>query len=238
MTNSTGYMLVMEEGPQIGVQIELIPGTSVEIGRDPENTIIINDPRISRHHARIFFASDGSVLVEDLGSTNGTFINGAQVSTAQPAVVGDQIGLADFVRFRVEAPVQAATVPWPPPPVPLPPDRPLPPPPSAGPTPLANDYPPPMERRDYVEPGPPQPPVEAVRSWPATSPDMGNLNPSPADAGGIPEAPPAKPRPVALYVAIGCAGLLLICCVVVAVSLWFAPQSFYDQIFSMLGIQI
>lgn len=62
------------------------------IGRDPANSIVISDASVSSRHARITRDEDGFV-VEDLGSRNGTFVNGEQVS--QPVSLADN----DTIRF-------------------------------------------------------------------------------------------------------------------------------------------
>ena len=49
------------------------------IGRLPDNAVVIDNPAVSGHHARIFREGD-SVVLEDLQSTNGTFVNGRHVS--------------------------------------------------------------------------------------------------------------------------------------------------------------
>lgn len=53
---------------------EFVVGTSVTIGRLPDNTVVIDNPAVSAHHARIF-RDDERVVLEDLKSTNGTFVN-------------------------------------------------------------------------------------------------------------------------------------------------------------------
>jgi len=50
-------------------------GVGLTIGRSPDNTLIIDNPAVSGHHARVFQES-GAFIVEDLNSTNGTFVNG------------------------------------------------------------------------------------------------------------------------------------------------------------------
>ena len=54
-------------------------GPTATIGRLPDNTIIIDSPAVSGHHACVF-SSDGQYVLEDLQSTNGTFVNGVRVS--------------------------------------------------------------------------------------------------------------------------------------------------------------
>jgi pSer/pThr/pTyr-binding forkhead associated (FHA) protein len=71
---------------------------TVTIGRSPECDIRINDPGLSRVHARLVPGEDG-VQVEDLNSTNGTFLNDRRV-LREKARMGDEIGL-DKLRFRL-----------------------------------------------------------------------------------------------------------------------------------------
>ena len=54
-------------------------GTGVTIGRLPDNAVIIDNPAVSGHHARVFQEGD-RVILEDLRSTNGTFVNGRPVT--------------------------------------------------------------------------------------------------------------------------------------------------------------
>lgn len=51
----------------------------LKIGRAPENDVCIRDQSISKHHARVFLTPAGAVFVEDLGSTNGTYVNREKV---------------------------------------------------------------------------------------------------------------------------------------------------------------
>jgi hypothetical protein len=70
-----------------------LQGVAIIIGRGDDCHVIINDRQASRHHARITQTQDGYVL-EDLGSKNGTFLNGQSLTS--PAVLkdGDEIGIA------------------------------------------------------------------------------------------------------------------------------------------------
>jgi pSer/pThr/pTyr-binding forkhead associated (FHA) protein len=64
---------------------------AVTIGREPDNTIqITDDSYISGHHARVA-PSDGHVIVADLGSRNGTFLNGARIAQHRTVHTGDRI---------------------------------------------------------------------------------------------------------------------------------------------------
>lgn len=54
--------------------------TTLSIGRDASNNIVLNDKMVSRKHAQLIIGSDGRVLIKDLGSSNGTFVNGNKIS--------------------------------------------------------------------------------------------------------------------------------------------------------------
>jgi len=78
----------------------------VTVGRLPECDIQIEEAGLSRSHARLSPTRDG-ILVQDLDSTNGTFVNDQRVSR-QMALPGDEIRV-DRVRFRVDRPLPAKT---------------------------------------------------------------------------------------------------------------------------------
>ncbi len=96
----TTYQLTVMRGPRPG-QTFTIEGDSVTIGRDPMSEIVINDPEISRQHARISQLPSGGYQVQDLGSTNGTFINGdrlggdaVELQNGQLLAMGSNVALA------------------------------------------------------------------------------------------------------------------------------------------------
>jgi hypothetical protein len=74
---SQSYQLVMQKGPNPGKIYELSQ-EEITIGRDISNRLVINDPEVSRRHARLTSQSGGFVI-EDLGSTNGTFVDGQRL---------------------------------------------------------------------------------------------------------------------------------------------------------------
>lgn len=76
----------------------VIKGT-LRVGRSLNNDIVINDPNISRNHAELEVVKDG-ILVRDLDSTNGTFINNRKIKEGV-ARVGDEIAF-DKAVFKVE----------------------------------------------------------------------------------------------------------------------------------------
>jgi ABC-type multidrug transport system ATPase subunit/pSer/pThr/pTyr-binding forkhead associated (FHA) protein len=110
-------------GPTVG-QIYELSQTDTVIGREEDAQIVIPNPAISRHHARLTYQA-GRYLVEDLGSANGTFINGQRLAGPQAVNSGDRIALGEAAVFEIEA-VGAPVPPWQPPKtvvdhVPLPP---------------------------------------------------------------------------------------------------------------------
>ena len=75
------------------------PGKRIVFGRDPNCDQVLDYPMISRRHAQLSNSADG-LFVEDLGSSNGTFLNGRRVRRAIKIHAGDLIGLGTF-SFRL-----------------------------------------------------------------------------------------------------------------------------------------
>ncbi len=69
----TNPLLVVTAGPRQGTQLE-INAQGIRIGRDPNNELFLDDPEVSRHHARVIL-HNGAVWVQDAGSRNGIFVN-------------------------------------------------------------------------------------------------------------------------------------------------------------------
>lgn len=67
-------------------------GDSVRIGRSANNDIQIKEGHVSREHA-IVACNDGAFTVDDVGSANGTFVNGVQVYGMNPLAIGDELHL-------------------------------------------------------------------------------------------------------------------------------------------------
>jgi pSer/pThr/pTyr-binding forkhead associated (FHA) protein len=68
----------------------------VTLGRDATNDIAINDPEVSRYHLRLI-KQGNSYALEDLGSTNGSQVNGAHITTPRILNNGDTIMLGDSI---------------------------------------------------------------------------------------------------------------------------------------------
>ncbi|MDH3730964.1 MAG: FHA domain-containing protein [Acidimicrobiia bacterium] len=71
------FALVIERGPRAGLAYILAPGKTT-IGRSTEANIFLDDVTVSRQHASVI-ADGGSLVVEDDGSLNGTYVNGERV---------------------------------------------------------------------------------------------------------------------------------------------------------------
>ena len=93
-------------GPGKGLRI-LIPFTGLDIGREAGTPQLQTDAALSRCHARLEVARDGSVKVTDLGSVNGTFRNGQRLTQPASLKNGDVIGLGN-TELTVSMPVQEA----------------------------------------------------------------------------------------------------------------------------------
>jgi pSer/pThr/pTyr-binding forkhead associated (FHA) protein len=81
--------LAVIAGPLKGTSIPL-GETAVTIGRSPRATLVIEDDYCSSRHARIFLEGD-AWLVEDLGSTNGTFLDDAKLTEPQAFLPGSRL---------------------------------------------------------------------------------------------------------------------------------------------------
>ena len=95
--------------PKGGKREFVLPNTTVTLGRETTNDILLYDPKVSRVHTRIDFSGKNYILI-DLGSANGSRVNGSRVKQAvlKP---GDEIQLGDStLRFELAAEVSEAEV--------------------------------------------------------------------------------------------------------------------------------
>ncbi len=94
-------------------EVELDAGRTT-IGRHPHNDIVIGHLAVSARHAAIARGDDGAATLEDIGSSNGTFVNGRRIARAVLAD-GDKVTIANVVieylaHASVTAPVPVASV--------------------------------------------------------------------------------------------------------------------------------
>jgi pSer/pThr/pTyr-binding forkhead associated (FHA) protein len=95
------FQLVMRSGPNPGKVFQLNK-SEIYIGRDINNDIVISDAEISRKHARLMLQGGGYVL-EDLGSTNGSFVNGQRLMGPHQMHPGELMMLGENVGLSYEA---------------------------------------------------------------------------------------------------------------------------------------
>lgn len=228
MQGSDSYRLIVRRGPQPNQTYDLNKDV-VTLGRDITNDIVINDPEVSRHHLRFTRGAEGFSL-EDLGSTNGTFVNGQRVTGSRPLNRGDMLGLGETVTLGydlVRGPGEGA------------------------PPPTQQQQQPPQQQPPPPQQQPQQQPQQGYYSPPPQQQQGGYDQPGYADQGGeydpppdygydSPQAPPGydydpyaireeEPGNPLRWVAIGCLVLTLFCCcstviglvIIDALRLWY-----------------
>jgi len=79
-----------------------LEGDQIDIGRDSTNEVVINDAEISRRHARLTFQG-GKYVLEDLGSTNGTFVNGQRLAGPRVLKPGEVVSFGEQIVMVFEA---------------------------------------------------------------------------------------------------------------------------------------
>jgi hypothetical protein len=94
------WSVSVTKGPRELMGVSLPVAGPIVIGRSPGADIVIGDDFVSGKHARLSPSGDG-VVIEDLGSTNGTILNGQRVVGARPLRSGDMIDIG-AVRLKVE----------------------------------------------------------------------------------------------------------------------------------------
>jgi|SRR5579859_1937904 len=229
MQSSGSYRMTVRQGPVPGKVFDLVKDV-LTIGRDMNNDVVINDAEVSRNHGRLTSQS-GGYLIEDLASTNGTFVNGQRLIGPKLLNPGDVIGLGEtiVIEYSYVADAGATVVASAPPPrVSAEPPTAPPPPPMMAPEPAPMMAPTPMMAPD---PSPPPPPMMAPEPSPApmmaqdpvysTGASMGGMgaspSPSPVPAAGPPPPPPpapmapAKPNNTTRNIGIACGCLVLLC---------------------------
>lgn len=103
-----GFWLVVRSGPEPGKQYRLTSET-VHLGRHHSNDIAFASQDVSRHHARLIFTGAG-YAVEDLGSSNGTYVNDEQIEGLRPLADGDVVRLGSSITLAYKVLAEAAEV--------------------------------------------------------------------------------------------------------------------------------
>ncbi len=177
------FRLVMQKGPTPGATME-ISQPQMLIGRDPACDIVISDAEVSRRHARVLISGDTCIL-EDLGSTNGTFVNGRRISAPHELRPGDTIMMGENVVVVFE---------------------------SQGFDPNATVMSRPPVAAQSVEPAqPPAPPPAGFAGQAPANPSAVPAVQPVAQPPAAAPAPPAKKRSMAPWMLAGGALLVLVC---------------------------
>jgi hypothetical protein len=87
--------LVVTDGPRTGTVIQLTD-EPITIGRAPDSTLVLDDDFVSGRHARLV-PHGGWWSVEDLGSTNGTFLERTKVTTPMPVPLGAKVRIGKTI---------------------------------------------------------------------------------------------------------------------------------------------
>lgn len=208
------YRLVMQTGPNPGKILDLGP-TEVTMGRDTNNEFVVNDSEVSRKHARVSLQG-GHYVLEDLGSTNGTFIEGQRLMGPHVLRPGDLILLGENVSMRFEAssfdPDSTMVAPG---------QNTM----AAGGTPFQADEP-----LQPYEPAYPEPPIQSAYTEPPAQPAY--AEPLPRGATDYPAPPPpAAPRKKAnrglVIGGIGCLIVLCLCAVVAGAAYYIDTNNLW-----------
>ena len=88
--------LVVRTGREAGGAVILGEGQLVSLGREAGNTLVLSDPRVSSRHALVTRNGD-NIRIEDLGSANGTLVNGAQIGGSATARDGAEIQVGETI---------------------------------------------------------------------------------------------------------------------------------------------
>ena len=93
------WVLAIDSGIHAGDRLQLVP--EVHIGRSEACELVLDDDYVSNMHAQLNHRDNGTWVLSDLGSTNGTFVNQVKITRPTPVGVGDIIRIGE-VQMRLE----------------------------------------------------------------------------------------------------------------------------------------
>jgi predicted component of type VI protein secretion system len=94
------FQFVMRSGPTTG-KVFPLEGEEIIVGRDASSGVAINDAEVSRKHARLSLQGPAYVI-QDLGSTNGTFVNSQRIATTQVLNPGDTVSFGENIVLQYD----------------------------------------------------------------------------------------------------------------------------------------
>lgn len=202
------YQLVMHSGPTPGKTFPL-EGDVLTIGREASNQIAINDAEVSRKHSQLVLQG-GKYVLTDLGSTNGTFVNGQRLTGQHVLQPGEVISLGEQINLLFEAVMNSD--------------------PNAT---MLSSGKPAAAARNAPRPQPQQPQPQQPAAYAGQVPASPAYAPPPA----APAAPAGNSSRTLIFAIVGIV-LVLCCCVVGAfaydsMKLWCSPLS--SWLVTMLG---
>lgn len=107
----TPYLLKVISGPNAGAEIGMEKGHSYTLGKDSDTCdIIFQDLSVSRSHAKISVGGDGVIEIEDLGSKNGTAVNGTLITEKKTVTSQDLIALGTTIFLIIDREAPQETI--------------------------------------------------------------------------------------------------------------------------------
>ena len=111
LISETPLLLKVISGPNAGAEIGLQKGRDFTIGKDANACeIVFQDLSVSRTHARLSVSPDGAMEIEDLGSKNGTLVNGVPVTEKTPITPQDLVALGTTVFLIIDREAPQETI--------------------------------------------------------------------------------------------------------------------------------
>lgn len=189
--------LIVLQGPSAGQRVDITGETA--LGR-AENNFLQHDTEVSRRHAVVRSGPEG-LTIEDLGSSNGTFVNDQRIEGSTPLSTGDVVRLGQVtLEVEVEAREAGAVIRDVPPVAPPPPPTP----PAEETAPIAQEPPPAEPAAAAVAPPPGPPPAEpSVYGPPPPPPAAGYAAPAAAYGAGAKPSVVVAAGIILLIVGIG-----------------------------------
>ena len=144
LLSETPLLLKVISGPNAGAEIGIEKGRTYTLGKDPGSCdIVFQDLSVSRNHARLSVGPDGQMEIEDLGSKNGTVVNGTPLTEKKTLTTQDMVALGTTVFLIIDREAPQETIY----------------------SPMAPSYEPPKAEAPREAEVPPEAPAEEKRDW-------------------------------------------------------------------------